>query len=167
MPNYNMVIKYKFMKKCCVIGHRKIIETPTLICDIEKTIIRLIKDENVYMFLLGSKSAFTDLCYDVITEVKNKYNHIKRVYVRAEYPIISDRYESYLKRFYEDSYYYNDKQISGKYNYVKRNQVMIDSSNYCLFYYNSNYNVEKTKSGTQLAYEYAVNKKKNIINLYV
>ena len=53
---------------------------------------------------------------------------------------------------------------------------MIDRSDYCVFYYNPNYlpNMRKVskqslyyqpKSGTKLAYDYAVKKGKSIMNL--
>ena len=44
---------------------------------------------------------------------------------------------------------------------------MIDKSNYCVFYYNANYTpLKKRNSGTKIAYDYAVKKKKIIINLF-
>ena len=46
---------------------------------------------------------------------------------------------------------------------------MIDKSKFCLVYFDESYtpvtNV-KTKSGTRLAYDYAVKKQKNIINIF-
>ena len=155
------------MKACCVIGHRKIVKSKLLVCEIEQVVKYLIEEEGVNTFLFGSRSQFTDLCYDLITEIKNRYNNISRIYVRAEYPIISDGYKNYLLRFYEDSYYYNDKVIMGKFNYLKRNEVMINSSEYCLFYFDVNYTISKQKiSGTKKAYEFAVKNNKKIINVY-
>ena len=56
---------------------------------------------------------------------------------------------------------------------------MIDNSTYCVFYYNENYtpplkrtpkrntvSTSKRNSGTKIAYDYAMKKKKQIINLY-
>lgn len=50
---------------------------------------------------------------------------------------------------------------------------MIDNSDVCVFYFNTNYlndrtikNIYKSKSGTDIAYNYALKKKKSIINLY-
>ena len=71
---------------------------------------------------------------------------------------------------------------AGKASYVERNQEMIDNSDYCVFYYNSEDQPPKRKyskrdvceyqpkSGTALAYEYAnyrlqSNKKPIIINV--
>lgn len=70
-------------KTCCFIGHRKIEETSKLRGELYEIIERLIKDEKVDTFLFGSKSRFNDLCHELVTKIKEKYPHIKRVYVRA------------------------------------------------------------------------------------
>ena len=90
---------------CCFIGHRTINETEELkerLCEI---IEKLIVDENVDTFLFGSKSRFNSLCHELVTEIKEKYPHIKRTYVRAEYLNIDDSYKDYLLHHYEDTYY--------------------------------------------------------------
>ena len=125
----------------------------------------LIVDCNVKTFLFGSRSAFNRICYEVLTELKDTYD-ICRIYVRAEYPIISEEYKNYLNTLYEDSYFFDDKLLTGKLNYIKRNQVLIDKSDFCLFFYDKNYVSElKGNSGTALAYNYAVQRKKTIINI--
>ena len=122
-------------------------------------------ERKVNKFLFGSKSKFSDICYDIVTKFKNEYTNIQRIFVRAEYPIISNNYYNYLKEIYEDSYFYSKKLISNKFSYIRRNQVMIDESDICIFYFNNNYTC-KTKSGTRIAYEYAIRKGKKILNLY-
>ena len=76
---------------------------------------------------------------------------------------------------YEETYFPTKLENAGKYSYVKRNYEMIDSSTYCVFYYNENYTPPlnrqalpsfKRTSGTKIAYTYATKKNKNIINLY-
>ena len=71
---------------CCFFGHRTINETEGLRTKLIEIIEKLIKDEKVDTFLFGSKSRFNSLCFEIVTEIKEKYPHIKRVYVRAEYP---------------------------------------------------------------------------------
>ncbi len=90
---------------CCFLGHRKINETDELKAKIIQTIEKLIVDEKVDTFLFGSKSRFNSLCLELVTETKEKYPHIKRVYVRAEYPYISEHYKNYLLKSYDDTYY--------------------------------------------------------------
>ena len=67
---------------------------------------------------------------------------------------------------------------AGAASYVERNQAMINSSDICVFYYDDNYlparrkqsrralSDYQSKSGTSIAYEYAVKKKKTIYNLF-
>ena len=83
-------------KTCCFFGHRTINETEELKERLTEIIEKLIVDEKVDTFLFGSKSRFNSLCLELVTEIKGKYPHIKRVYVRAEYPYISEHYKNYL-----------------------------------------------------------------------
>ena len=106
---------------CCFIGHRKINETPQLRDSLISKIEKLIAENNVDMFLFGSKSAFDDLCREVVTELKKEYNHIKRIYVRAEYPYISEDYKQYLLKFYDNTYYPEKMLGADKAAYVERN----------------------------------------------
>ncbi|MBR7100502.1 MAG: hypothetical protein IKC91_05055 [Clostridia bacterium] len=154
------------MNTCCIIGHRDFEKTKELELKVKSIVADLIEKENVTDFLFGSKSKFIDFCYDIVTEYKNTYSNLKRIFVRAEYPIISDDYYNYLKTFYEDSYFYSEKLITNRFSYIRRNQVMIDKSNFCIFYFNSNYRPKrKRQSGTHIAYEYAIKKGKEILNV--
>ena len=120
---------------CCFIGHRTINETEELklmLCDI---IEKLIVENSVDTFLFGSKSRFNSLCHELVTEIKEKYPHIKRVYVRAEYPDINEHYKNYLLESYEDTYYPEKIMNSGRAVYVERNYEMIDKSHFCIVYY--------------------------------
>lgn len=90
---------------CCFIGHREIEETEELKAALKNIIEVLITLEGVDTFLFGSKSRFNNLCYHQVTSLKTKYPHIKRIYVRAEFPVIDDSYKEYLLSLYEDTYY--------------------------------------------------------------
>lgn len=155
------------MKVCGILGHRKTENTVQLKNAIEHTVRKLIIENNVNVFLFGSRIMFIDLCYKIVSNLKNEFSNIQRVYIRAEYPYINEDYENYLKTFYEESYYYDVNCKSNRYNYIKRNKLFIDKSDYCIFYYNHNYVLENNaKSGTKISYEYAVKRNKHIINLY-
>ena len=79
----------------------------------------------------------------------------------------------------DEEFEHKTKYTSGKASYVERNQAMIDNSDYCIFYYNENYKPQprkqskrdityyQPKSGTGLAYNYAKQKKKEIINIFI
>ena len=163
---------------CCFFGHRKINETPELTERLESVIESLIKEKAVNIFYFGSKSEFDSLCLKVVTDLKEKYPHIKRIYVRAEFPYIDDSYKKYLLESYEDTYYPEKMINAGRAAYVERNYEMIDNSSYCICYYDENYAPPKRrnsrrdltdyqpKSGTAVAYEYAIKKKKEIINVF-
>lgn len=164
-------------KTCCFFGHRKINDTAELRIKLYDTIEKLIADENVDTFLFGSKSEFNSLCHEIVTRLKEKYPKIKRVYVRAEYPLISDKYELYILEDYEDTYFPEHMINAGKASYVERNYYMIDESQVCVVYYSPDYAPPcrkssrqsvtycQPKSGTKYAYEYARKKQKIIINV--
>ena len=129
-------------KTCCFFGHRTINETEELKAKLIEIIEKLIVDEKVDTFLFGSKSRFNSLCLELVTEIKEKYPHIKRIYVRAEYPehIIG----------------------SGRAAYVERNYEMIDKSKFCIVYYDEPNAPTNRKSGTKIALDYAIKQGKLI-----
>ena len=165
---------------CCFFGHRKIDKTSELIERLTKAIEVLITENEVDVFYFGSKSEFDDLCHKVATGLREKYPHIKRVYVRSAFQHIPDWYEDSLLEHYEDTYFPEHMSKAGKASYVERNQEMINKSDFCVFFYDENYlpprrkNSRKDlfdyqpKSGTGVAYEYAMKKKdKQVLNVFM
>lgn len=150
---------------CCFIGHRKTEETEALTLELRKTVENLITEDGVDTFLFGSKSGFNDICYTVVTELKEKFPHIKRVYVRAEYPYISESYERYLLEKYEDTYFPEKALGSGKAVYIERNCEMIAKSKFCVICFDEHLAPKTRKSGTEIAYNYAMKNKKRVILL--
>ena len=152
-------------KTCCFFGHRTINETDELRERLSEIIEKLIIENSVDTFLFGSKSRFNSLCLELVTKIKEKYPHIKRVYVRAEYPYINEDYKQYLLESYEDTYYPEKILGSGRASYIERNYEMIDNSNYCIVYYDESTAPTIRKSGTKIALDYAIKKGKEIINI--
>lgn len=164
----------------CFIGHRTITVTNELCERIRTTVVDLIDNQGVDTFLFGSRSQFDELCLKIVTEIKEIRPHIRRIYVRAEYPYISADYEKYLLTFYDETYMPENIIHAGKAIYIERNRHMIDSSSTCIFYYNYNATYQlplnpKIKRnlclhhspiGTKIAYEYATSKNKVILNLH-
>ncbi len=162
---------------CCFFGHRKITETEELKNKLQGIIEKLIIIERVDTFFFGSKSEFNALCYKTVAELKEKHPHIKRVYVRSAFQHIPDWYENSLLEHYEGTYFPEHMENAGRASYVERNREMIDKSDFCVVYYNENYLPPRRKnsrrdllgyqpkSGTAVAYDYAVKKKKKIINV--
>ena len=167
------------MKKCCFFGHRKINKTDELVNKLTEAIEKLIIENGVDTFLFGSKSQFDDLCYKIVSELKEKHTHIKRVYVRSSFADADESYLKYLLEFYEETYFPEKIRKAGKASYVERNQEMIDKSDYCICYYDENYQPPirkrskkdiisyQPKSGTKIAYDYAVKKGISIINIFI
>ncbi len=150
---------------CCFFGHRTINETEELKLKLIEIIEKLIVDENVDTFLFGSKSRFNSLSLELVTEIKEKYPHIKRIYVRAEYPDINEQYTNYLLVSYEETYYPEHIRSSGRAAYVERNYEMINKSKFCIVYYDEANAPTTRKSGTKIALDYAIKKQKHIIIL--
>ena len=148
---------------CCFFGHRKIVETEGLEKELYEKIEELIVKQKVRIFLFGSKSRFDDLCLRLVTQIKEKYPHIKRIYVRAEFPYINADYRDHLLNFYEETYYPERILGAGKASYVERNYEMIDKSLFCIIYYDENC---PYKSGTKIAYTYALKNEKKIYNAF-
>ena len=160
------------------IGHRKIAANYSLYSKLRDLIFWLVDYKNANTFLFGSKSHFNDLCLQVATEVKKIRPNVKLIYVRAEYPLISEDYKNYLLNFYDDTYFPDKILNAGRAAYVERNYHMIDRAGICIFYFDKAYSplngqlvnnhvgkANKTVSGTKLAYDYALSKKKTIINI--
>ena len=171
------------MKACSFFGHRDTPQTEELKQKVRETVERLIVEEGVDTFLFGSRSKFDELCHMVVTELKEKYPNIKRVYARSQYPYIDKHYKDYLLDSYDDTIMPPRVVKAGRASYVERNQEMIDASEFCVFYYNPDYLPPKRKhskrdiseyqpkSGTQLAWDYAYPRRLatnsiTIINLY-
>ena len=150
---------------CCFFGHRKINETEELKSKLIEIIEKLIVENSVDTFLFGSKSRFNDLCYEIVSKIKEKYPHIKRIYVRAEYPDIDETYKNYLSESFEETYYPEKIIGAGKASYVERNYEMIDKSHYCIVYYDEANAPTTRKSGTKITLDYAIKNQKHIIIL--
>ena len=148
---------------CCFFGHRTINETEELRTSITEAVERLITDENVDTFLFGSKSEFDRLCLELVTGLKEKHPHVKRIYVRAEFPFVNDDYMAYLLKSYDETYYPEKLHGAGKAVYVERNYEMIRSSKYCIVYYDETQAPTTRKSGTKIALDYAIKMRRSIM----
>ena len=163
-------------KSVCFIGHRKIERTPEIEKKLRKILLKLIKNGTVN-FIFGDHSEFNYLCYDIVTELKETYPQIKRIKFRKDYEDTDDYTMQFLITGYEENICPKGVGSSGRASYVERNQAMIRESDVCIFYYDENYLPKRRyydkyemymyqpKSGTALAYKYALKMKKRIFNL--
>lgn len=176
---------------CSFFGHRKIELSVELEQKVQGVVEDLIVNHNVSTFLFGSRSEFDSLCLSVVTNLKEKYPYIKRVaytcknetcILESEKQKIEENYSHLLKRevslvSVEEELEHKTKYTAGRASYIERNQAMINDSDYCVFYYNENYQPQmrkrsrrsvvyyQPKSGIKLAYYYAKQKKKTLINV--
>lgn len=147
------------------IGHRDIEDKGSVYEKIVAVMRDLIINHAADVFLFGSKSDFDSLCVKAAEELKAEFPHIERIYVRAEYPVISDSYRAYRLESYDDTFFPARLQSAGRAVYVERNKFMIDSADICVFYCDRS-QVSAAVSGARLAYNYAVSKHKQVINLF-
>ena len=160
------------------IGHRDIRFGGDLPLRLKELLLTLIDDRGADTFLFGSRSDFDELCLEVVTELQRQRRGIKRVYVRAEYPYVGKGYEEGLLCSYDATYIPSNVAGAGRAAYVERNRHMIDRADICVFYYDEGYEPppkpaargravgEQPKSGTKIAYEYALRRGKEIVNLF-
>ena len=148
---------------CCFLGHRTIEDTEDLRKRLAEAIENLIINKAVDTFLFGSKSQFDVLCLELVSALKEKYPHVKRIYVRAEFPIISEAYNTYLLKHYDGTYYPEKLCKAGRAVYVERNLEMIDKSRFCVVYCNATNLYDPSKSGTKIALNYALKKHREIM----
>lgn len=161
----------------CFIGHREISDTPQLRERLRDTLLELIKSGTV-CFIFGDHSAFNRLCYEKVTELQKEHPEIIRIQFRKDYEDADDYTMQFLISGYEESICPKNVGKAGRASYVERNQAMIRESEVCVFYYDEKYlpprkkygkNAlpgKQAKSGTAVAYAYAVQKKKRIYNLW-
>ncbi len=168
------------MKNCCIIGHRKIYATNDFVNKVKEQLKFLIIHKNVDRFLFGNNGEFNDLCYQLVNDLKKEFPYIKTIFY-SRYDEIAFTFEEKENYDYKsktkpfpykcfDEIVENDDvhKSTGKYSFVLRNKIMIENSDICLFYYDENYELpslfnKQRNSGTKIAYDFAIQMKKDIV----
>ena len=153
------------MKSCSFFGHRDTSQTEELKQKIRETVEQLIVEEGVDTFLFGSRSKFDELCHMVVTELKEKYPHIRRIAYLCKHEagcLVGEGEEMrqekrrikeltgrdvYVREF-EEIKKSDRVNSAGRAAYVERNQWMIDESNIVVYY------VKKSQGGAANALKY-------------
>ena len=150
-------------KICSCFGHRKIQYTEKLYA---ATILALTHaiEQGCRIFLFGGLGEFDELCYQVITKLReeNPNWQLQRVFcVKSEY-YLRKKHRYFSDGEYEDILYLTPS-FTGWYKAVYfRNCAMIDNSDFVVFYAQN-----RQDSGAYKAYKYAKDKKdKQIVNLW-
>ena len=154
----------KYELSCSVFGHKEIEITNELKVSLKDTFIDLITNKNVCIFYFGGFGQFDDLCWQIITELKQtQFPHIKRVYVceNEDYINRPRKRPKWLKNEdYEEIIFF---ALNFDYWYTRiyyRNIAIIDHSDFNIFYIRNTEN-----SGAYKVYKYAKQQHKNIIML--
>ena len=170
-----MSTKISNKKACCFIGHRALTITDEFTKKLSTVIEQLITD-GITIFNFGSHSQFDDLCYEIVSKQQKRCSHIQRKHYCVAYENYSN---AGINNLYEQEIDCESAISAGKKSYLIRNQIMIDNSDICVFYYNKDYQPpqrknsksdlisHQSKSGTAIAFQYAKNKNKVIINIGV
>lgn len=189
---YNIYgVSFMDRKICSFFGHRNAKLTDEQYEQLKNIIENLIINNHVQIFLFGSRSNFNFTCHKIVTKLKEKYPFIiRKCYTCKSETCTLESERINLEKIYshlksekvvllgfEEEVEYKTKYTSGRASYIERNQAMINDSDYCIFYYNDNYQPKtrrntkqnyiyyQPKSVTKLSYNYAKQKRKFIINL--
>lgn len=132
------------------IGHRTVKYKEMIELKLIKKINTLI-DIGVNEFVFGSNSEFDNICYHIIE------NYNKKITIFC----CGKENRRYDKIFYTNVPFENRKNI-----YIERNKSLIDYCDIIIFYFDDQYSFPKTNSGTRIAYEYALRKRKQVFNIF-
>ena len=149
-------------KSCSCFGHNKINVSKHLKEKLMSIFKELISKENVKYFYFGGFGEFDDLCHSIITELKNEHPEIYRIFCLSDprQQRLSKRPKWLKDEDYEEITYLD---LNFDYWYTRiyyRNCEIIDRSDFVVFYVN-----HTEKSGAYKALQYAIKKKKQIINI--
>lgn len=160
--NYNNIVNTSLIyNSCSVFGHRKIEITKELEYKLVATFEDLIK-QGCKNFYFGGFGEFDDLCHKVISELKNIYPCVQRIFCLADprHQRISKR-PKWLKDEDYEKFIYLDLDFDWWYQRIYyRNCAIIDLSDYIVFYV-----IKTNNSGANKALEYAIKKKKTFKNI--
>ena len=150
------------IKICSFFGHKDTEISTELYARTKEQILRAI-ELGCRTFYFGGYSSFDELCYTIVTQIKNEQPQlqIKRIYCVAMEKYLRKRVRYFTPESYDEIIYLMPS-FEGWYKSIYfRNCAMIDASDFVIFYAE-----ERESSGAYKAYKYAKSKKKATVNLY-
>lgn len=143
-------------KSCSCFGHNKINVSKHLKEKLISIFKELISKENVKYFYFGGFGEFDDLCHSIITELKNEYPEMYRIFCLSDprHQRLSKRPKWLKDEDYEEITYLD---LNFDYWYSRiyyRNCEIIDRSDFVIFYVN-----HTEQSGAYKALQYAKRRK--------
>lgn len=155
---------YRNLLTLSFFGHSEIEITEKLKLDLRNLIKLKITQENFGVFLFGGLGKFDELAWEIVSDLKKEYPHIKRIFVLTD--------EKHLQKYkrpkylndedYEEFIYLTPQYDGFKKRIYYRNVEMINISDYTIFYVKHTEN-----SGAYKAFKYAKLKKKPCTNLTI
>lgn len=121
---------------------------------LRKTLIWLIQEKDVKLFYVGNHGNFDKMVRKNLKELTFLYPHIRYAVVLAYLPSTSDC-EDFSDTIYPDGM----EHIPFKYAIIKRNEWMIEKSDYVITY------VKRTRGGAARFKQIAERKNKYVINI--
>ena len=160
------------MKACSFFGHRDTPQTEELKQKVRITVEQLIVEEGVDTFLFGSRSKFDELCHMVVTELKEKYPHIRRVAYLCKHEAgclvgTGEEMRQAIKRLTGRNEYVREFEeikrsdrvdSAGRAAYVERNQWMVADVHFTIMLLNEEKIRKRDNSGTWSIYQFAKKK---------
>lgn len=124
---------------CTFAGHREIYVNNTLKEKLKKEIINLIEHHGVSTFYNGGKGGFDWLCAECVKELKNDYPLIKSYLILAYMPKKKNQFDVNLYKKFDATLYPEIENTPPKFAIVKRNEWMIDKSDFLIAYVEHNW----------------------------
>lgn len=148
------------MKYCSFFGHRDFIDNKQLENKIKNQIIYCVENLKIYNFYLGGYGGFDVCCAKYVNDLKKIYPQIKSHLVLAYLNNKFDTYDKmYINNMFDETIYPPLENTLLRFAISKRNQWIVDNSNYIIFYINHSW------GGAYKSFEYANKKHKHYINL--
>ena len=156
---YTFLLCGAFMDNtCCFFGHRNIFESVD--SSVYEKICNLIETQNISTFIVGDYGDFDKVTAAMVRKAKKKYNNVKLILVRPYFSNELNTNKDYYAMLYDDIIIPDElSDVHFKNAIRKRNEWMIDNSQYVIFYVRRNY------GGAYTALRYAQNRSKNFCNI--
>ena len=132
---------------------------------LSKEITKLVEREGADVFLFTDGGVFDDACWVVVTQLLVRYPNIRRVYARTK----NDDYDDRLKKIglcYECTFLIDAVRDAGIFAQSVRNEAIVEMCDVLVTCFDmKKLPSVRIKSVTEMAVEYARQRKKRIINI--
>ena len=161
VANYNIVVNTSLINTCSFFGHRQVNKTKEIYFKIRDIVENLING-GCKTFFFGGFGEFDLMCYEIVTELKQQYADIKRIFCVTDEKHLNElKRPKWLKEKIYEEYIY--LYLKYDYWYTKiyyRNCEIVKNSDFVVFYAKNDAN-----SGAYKILKYAKKIKKPFVNL--